>query len=86
MGVGYVFVPDGQADGWYQRTFPCRISSRASSLALRRHQPCPLEAIGGSGNNARSRGPEPFWRTFFLLALLLVGSILAGCRRCGRWV
>lgn len=40
--------------------------------------PAPLEALAGLAASSRPRvGLNLFWRTFFLLALLLVGSILA---------
>lgn len=51
--------------------------NEASSLPHDLTSPIPLEARNGDEPDRRRWGLSLFWRTFFLLALLLFGSILA---------
>ncbi len=57
----------------------CSLSSwnEASSLQHDLTSPIPLEAENDDDSSRRRWGLSLFWRTFFLLALLLFGSILA---------
>jgi two-component system osmolarity sensor histidine kinase EnvZ len=53
------------------------IKLKAQSLVLDGSGPIPLDASAGDRGPLKRLGLSLFWRTFFLLVLLLIGSILA---------
>ena len=90
-GVGYVFVPDGAALTLVAAHLarPTR-SPAAFGAAARSATPVPdlaraPPAPASPHDCGRRSRLSLFWRTFFLLALLLVGSVSPGCRPSARW-
>ena len=73
-GVGYVFVPDGAPDGNNRPTRLTRTAKRPLRLALLGM----AEAAASTPRLAKKFvALSLFWRTFFLLALLLASGVFA---------